>query len=332
MAQSIQPQEDLQMTPQHAPRPTPHNKEADASLAALDGLFGLHPGFRAVHAKGLMCKGTFTPAAAAAQLTRAPHLALPSTPVVVRLSDFAGVPTIPDNDPAAAGPRGFGARFYLGEHVHTDIVAHSTDGFPVRNGEEFAQFIKAISTSAPGTTKPTPLDRFLQDHPAALRFATTPKPIPTSFAREAFFGVSALKFTNKDGASRFGRYRIRPDAGTEHFSAEDAAKKGPNFLFEEFTARIAKGPVKYQIVVQMAEPGDETADATSNWPDSRPQIEFGTVTLTERVNELEPEMRKIIFDPIPHVDGLEPSADPLWQLRADIYLLSGRRRRAASAS
>src|SRR5262249_11290731 len=81
-------------------------------LQAFDNLFGLHPGFRAVHAKGLMCSGTFTPSDAAKKLTRAPHVARPSTPVIVRLSDFAGVPTIPDNDPNGAGPRGMAIRFY----------------------------------------------------------------------------------------------------------------------------------------------------------------------------------------------------------------------------
>jgi catalase len=315
----------------HPPsRPAPQNKLAEDILVGLDAVFGgLHPGFRAVHAKGLMCRGSFTPAAAAAQLTRAPHIARP-TPVVVRLSNFAGVPVVPDNDPAGAGPRGVAVRFYLDEHVHTDIVAHSHNGFPTRTGEEFLQFARALAASGPGVTKPTPIDQFLQAHPAAMRFAVEPNPIPTSFAHEAFFGISALKFTNAEGVSRFGRYRIRPDAGTKYLSADEAAKKSANFLQDEFSARLARGPVKYQIVVQLAEPGDETADATSIWPESRPQLELGTITLTERVNDQEPELRKIIFDPIPRVDGLEPSDDPLWQLRADIYLMSGRRRRAAS--
>jgi catalase len=60
-------------------------------------------------------------------------------------------------------------------------------------------------------------------------------------------------------------------------------------------------------------------------------MEFGTITLAKRVNELEPELRKIIFDPRPQVDGIEASADPLFEVRAALYLLSGRRRRAASA-
>lgn len=311
------------------PRPAPHNKVAEEVLAGLDTVFGLHPGFRAVHAKGLMCRGSFAPTSEAAKLTRAPHLARPSTPVVVRLSDFAGVPMIPDNDPVAASPRGMAVRFYLGEHIHTDIVAHSHDGFPTRTGEEFLQFVHALATSGPTAPKPTPLDLFLSAHPAALKFAIAPKPIPTSFAREAFFGVSAVKFTNREGVSRFGRYRIRPGAGTEYLTADEANQKNPQFLFEEFSARLAAGSVKFDLFVQLAEPGDEVADATCAWPDSRPQLELGTITLTERANELEPEMRKIIFDPIPRVDGLDPSDDPLWQLRADIYLMSGRRRRTA---
>jgi len=41
-----------------------------------------------------------------------------------------------------------------------------------------------------------------------------------------------------------------------------------------------------------------------------------------------PERRRIIFDPVPRVDGIEASGDPLTDVRSDISLLSGRRRRA----
>ena len=271
----------------------------------------------------------FCTAPAAAALSRAPHLNQPSTSVIVRLSDFGGLPNVPDND-SQASPRGMAIRFYLGQHVHTDIVAHSFDGFPTHTGEEFLEFVRALAASGPAVPKPTPLEKFLAAHPAAMRFAVAPKPIPTSFAHESFFGVSALKFTNRDGASRFGRYRIRPDAGTEYLSDDEAAKKQPNFLQDELSARIARGPVKFHLCVQLAEPGDEVNDATSNWPDGRAEVQIGTITLTERADESDPEMRKIIFDPIPRVDGLDPSDDPLWNLRADLYLLGGRRRRQAS--
>ena len=300
-------------------------------LEGFDALFGLHPGFRPVHAKGIMCSGAFTPAIEAAALTRAPHVARSSTPVIVRFSDFAGVPTIADNDPSGAGPRGMAIRFQLGEHVHTDIVCHSENGFPTRTGGEFLEFLRAAAASGPNAAKPTPLDSFLATHPKVKHFLEAPKPIPTSFARESYFGVSALRFTNKAGASRFGRFRIHPQDGNEYLSAAEAAKKSANFLADELWQRLATEPVKMRVLVQMAAAGDELSDSTVVWPDDRPQIEIGTITLTTRVNASEPEMHKIIFDPIPRVDGIDPSDDPLFELRAALYLLSGRRRRAAGA-
>jgi catalase len=301
---------------------------AQQLLDAFDAAFGLHPGYRPAHAKGLMCSGTFTPSPEAAKLTRAPHANGPSTPVTVRYSNSTGLPTIPDNDPARSGPRGMAIRFHLDEHVHTDIIAHSTDGFPVRTGEEFLEFIRAAT--AFGAGKPEAFGSFLATHPSAKRFIEAPKPIPTSFAREAFFAVTSFKFTNASGVSRHGRFRIRPEAGTEYLSNEEAAAKSENFLFEEIGQRLAKGPVKLSVFVQMAESGDDAADASVPWPASRKEIPFGAITLTARVDDQAQERRKIIFDPLPRVDGIDSSGDPLTAVRSDIYLLSGRRRRAAS--
>jgi catalase len=300
---------------------------AQQLLDAFDELQGVHPGFRPAHAKGLMCSGMFTPSAEAAKLTRAPHANRPSTPVTVRYSDSTGLPTIPDNDPARSGPRGIAVRFHLDDHLHTDIVAHSYDGFPVRTGEEFLEFLRGAA--AYGNGRPEALGAFLAAHANAKRFVEAPKPIPTSFAREAFFAGTAFKFTNSTGVSRHGRFRVRPNAGTEYLSNEAAAAKSPNFLFDELGPRLAGEPVKLGIFVQMAEPGDDVADASTTWPAGRTEIPFGTVTLTARVDDQAPERRKIIFDPLPRVDGIDSSGDPLTQVRADIYLLSGRRRRAA---
>ena len=108
-----------------------------------------------------------------------------------------------------------------------------------------------------------------------------------------------------------------------------AAANGADLLFEEIKQRVAGDPIKFNIVVQLAEDGDTVDDATVRWPDSRPQVRFGEISLTELVPESDAERRRYIFDPIPRVDGIEASADPLFQPRADVYLLSGRRRRAA---
>jgi len=298
-------------------------------LQQFDTIFGLHPGFRPAHAKGVLLKGTFTPSSGAASLTRAPHIVRESTPVVLRFSNSTGIPLVPDNDPNA-NPRGLAIRFQLGEHVHTDIVSHSTDGFPAHTGQEFLDFLRALAATDPSKPSPTPIEVFLSTHPKALAFVQAPKPAPSSFARESFFGVTAMRFTNKDGVSRYGRYRIVPDAGTDHLPDAVAAGKSTNFLFDELAERIARGPIAFHIFVQLANDGDTVDDATVHWPEDRTLLEFGKITLTEPVADNAHEQQHIIFDPIPRVEGIEPSTDPLLELRAAIYLLSGRQRRTAA--
>jgi catalase len=294
-------------------------------IEQLDSIFGLHPGFRPAHAKGVLLTGAFTPSPEAASLTRAPHITRESTPVTARFSNSTGLPMLPDNDPNA-NPHGVAIRFHLADHVHTDIIGHSTDGFPTRTGQEFLEFLRAVAASDPSKASPTPVDAFLGAHPAALAYVQTPKPSPSSFAKEAYFGVTAFRFINQDGVTRHGRYRITPEAGIEHPPTKDEAD---NYLFDELKQRIAAGPVRFHIQVQIAGERDIVDDATIHWPADRPLIHFGAVALTALAPDNESQQKQIIFDPIPRVDGIEPSDDPLLELRAAIYLLSGRRRRKA---
>src|SRR4030095_13157518 len=99
--------------------------------------------------------------------------ALPLSLVTVRFSNSTGLPLVPDNDPNS-NPRGLAIRFHLADHVHTDIVSHSTDGFPTRTGQCSLDFLRAVATGDPSA--------FLGTHPAALAFVQTPKPNPASFA------------------------------------------------------------------------------------------------------------------------------------------------------
>ena len=297
-------------------------------IQQFDTIFGQHPGFRPAHAKGILLSGDFKPAASAASLSRAAHVNQPSTPVTVRFSNSTGLPLIPDNDPNA-NPRGMAVRFHLSEHVHTDIVSHSTDGFPTRTGEEFLEFLRALAASDPSHLSGSPLEKYLGSHPTALAFVQTPKPAPVSFATESYFGVTAMRFLNRDGASSFGRYRIVPAAGNEHLDEEETKAKGPNYLFDEIAERIARQEISYTLKAQIAGPDDVVDDATRHWPEDRPVVDLGELTLTTLVHHDASEQKQIIFDPIPRLDGIEPSDDPLLELRAAIYLISGRRRRAA---
>lgn len=297
-------------------------------LEVFETMFGPHPGFRAAHAKGVLLTGTFTPSREAASLTRAPHIARESTPVTARFSNGTGIPFIPDNDPNAS-PHGFAIRFNLAEHVHTDIISHSTDGFPTRTGQEFLEFLRAAAASGAAKSSPNPIEVFLGSHPAALAFIQAPKPSPSSFATEAYFGVTAFRFINQSGTARYGRYRISPQAGILHLDEAVAKARDANYLFDEVKQRLTAGPIRFDIHLQVANENDIVDDATIHWPDDRQVIPFGTVALTAEAADQAQQQKQIIFDPIPRVDGIEPSGDPLLELRAAIYLLSGRRRRQA---
>ena len=301
------------------------SRDVIATFDKIDG--GPHAGFRPAHAKGILLTGVFTPSTEAASLTRANHIQRSSTPVSVRFSNFAGIPTVADNDAMNASPRGCAIRFHLAEHSHTDVVAHSVDTFPARTAEGFLEFLNALIATDPKGPHPNAIEQFLGTHPAALTFVQTPKPIPTSFASESYFAVSAFKFTNAEGVSRYGRYRVLPVEGNEFLDEKAAAAKSADFLFDEIKGRVAKGPVKFRIVVQVAEEGDVTDDATVRWPEDRRQVVLGEISLTAIAENNAAEQRQIIFDPIPRADGIEASSDPLFEPRANIYLMAGRRRR-----
>jgi catalase len=297
---------------------------AEEVLTLFKGVFGAHPGFRPAHAKGQMLTGTFTPTAAAKELSTAPHFAGPPVPVTARFSDSTGIPVIPDTDPNSK-PHGIAIRFNLGEkngrRWHTDIIGHSTPHFPVQNGKQFAGFLQALTAGTVG--------EFLGAHPSALRFVTAPKPFPVSLGTENYFMLNAFKFINAQGKETWIRYQVLPVAGHQTISDEEAAKKGENYLFEEVAERVKGGPIVFKIVAQIGEAGDEVNDITAEWPDERKLVELGTVSLDKLVEKNAEEQKYAIFDPIPRVDGIEPSKDPILEFRAALYLISGRNRRAA---
>lgn len=289
---------------------------------------GPYPGVRANHTKGIVATGTFTPAADAAKLSKAPHLQS-AVPVVVRFSNAGGVPTIADASPKGM-PKGMAIRFQLPDEAYTDIVSFSVDRFPVQTPEKFLALLKAIAASGPDAAKPTPLERFLEENPTAKTFVKQPKPIPVSFATQSYHGVNAFRFTNAAGESHYGRYRIVPVAGEQHLSAEQAAAAGNDFLMEELPARLQAGPASFKLLVQLAGEGDVVDDPTQVFPQDNPVVELGTLTLKEVVADSRAEERKLAFNPLILPEGIQPSNDPVLLARPAAYAVSVSRRLATT--
>lgn len=302
----------------------PQSSTPTQLVDALNGVFGKHAGARAVHAKGIVLEGRFTPSPAAAAISKAPHLQATAVPVTVRFSNFAGIPDIPDNH-GLASPRGLAVRFSLPGGGSTDIVAHSFNGFPSPTADDFRDLLIALGTSGPDVAKPTPLDGYLGTHPVAKAFLTAPKPAPQSFATLPYYGVNTFRFINAAGKVTFGRYQFLPASGSHFLSEAQTAKAKPDYLSDEIQQRIAKGAVRFKLVVQEAAEGDKLDDPSIAWPASRPVVELGTLEITQAVADNVAAQKSLMFLPNNVPAGIEPQ-DPMINARSAAYPVSFGRR------
>ena len=276
---------------------------------------------RAIHAKGIILEGDFTPDAHARELTKAPHLQGPASKVTVRFSDFSGDPTIADNAPTA-NPHGMAIRFYPPSGSSTDLVAVSFNGFPVSNTDQLRDLMLAIAASGPSAAAPTALDRFLDFHPSAKNFVANQK-TPASFATISYFGVGCLKFTNAKGEAHYVRYQLLPEAGEQLLGPQEQAKVSPNYLMDEIRTRVAAAPVVFELYAQVADRGDKLDDPSVAWPDTRRRVPLGKLQIKKVPPNTIEEDKALVFAPNDVPDGIQ-IADPLLAFYAKAFRLSAK--------
>ena len=292
---------------------------AQRLIDALRGVFGTHHA-RAAHARGVVLEGRFVPTPAARQLCRAAVFAASEVPVVARFSDSTGIPNIPDTDPNA-DPRGLGVKLRAPDGSQLDVPAHSFNGFPAATAEEFVELLTAIGASGPTAAKPTPLDRFLAKHPAAVAFLTTQKPAPESWATLTYFGVNTLRFVDARGQRTAVRLRLVPGAGEKLLDAAALAKRSATYLSEEIGTHLKSAPVVFALVAQVAGSGDVLDNPSIAWPEDRTLVTLGTVTIDRLAADPAAADKAALFLPADLPDGIE-AADPMLAVRSASYRLS----------
>jgi catalase len=283
---------------------------------------GSHPGFRPVHAKGIVCSGTFRGAPQARDVSRALHLQGQAVPTVIRFANASGNPEVHDG---LANTRSLAVKFQLPNGKNADILANSVEGFPVRTPEDLLAFLRAqLPDSVTGQPAPDAVPRFLETHPAARAFIErlTQKPVPASYGQASYHGEHAFRFTAADGTSRFGRYHWVPEAGEAYLSPDEASTRNPNFLREELESRLRNGPVVFRLVLQLAAEGDPTDDVTALWPADRTMVELGRLEVTRISPTSAADERRLVFDPTNLTESIDLSADPILLARSSAYSIS----------
>lgn len=294
-----------------------------AVVDAMNKLFGVHPGFRANHAKGIVVEGSFEAAPEAAALSKAVLFDGGAIPVTVRFSDATGIPNVPDGAPPAV-PHGMSIKYHLPDGSDTDMVLNSLKFFPVSTGADFRDLLLALAASPPDAAKPTKFEEFVASHPAVpAAFASTAT--PASFAEQEYYGIDAFVFVNAAGERQAVRYQMIPER-TVHLAAADAAARAPDFLMTELPERLKSGPVRFRLKAQLAAAGDSTIDPAKPWPDDRKVVDLGVLTIDRAVADSAEAQKALLFLPGLVTDGIEPSDDPLIGVRDGAYAESFSRR------
>jgi catalase len=295
----------------------------EQATGAAHTAFGRHPGFRALHAKGTLLKGTFTATAEVAALTRAAHLQGDPVPATVRVSNGAGNPNLPDYAPDV---RGLAVKFYLPGGSRTDIVAQTAPRFPVRTPEGFLELLVAGKPSLAAAWR---LPLFLAHHPEAIpRLPANLRALrpPASYATCRYYAIHAYRFIDAEGRERYVRYTWVPEAGDQRISPIVGRRRGRDYLQQEIRGRLEREPVRFTLELQLAEPGDDPDDPTADWPASRRRVNAGLLEITGLETGRETGGDILVFDPGRVTEGIELSGDPVLRFRPRAYSDSVARR------
>ena len=270
---------------------------------------------RTLHAKGAFYSGTFTASPRASELSRAGHLSGAEVPILVRWSNGGGNPALPDKAPDV---RGMAVKFTLPDGTKTDLLGQTAPRFVVRTPEAFTEFVEAAQS-------PVKLPLFLLRHRSALAPLVAnakAKAIaaPRSYADPTYYMVHAYKWVSADERERWVRYVLRPTS-----PPFDGSFTGKDRLREEMAARLAAGPVTFDLEVSVASATDDPHDPMSVW---RPVETFsaGTLTITSTEPDPETDGGVTVFDPTRVVDGIGLSEDPILLYRPIAYTESVNRR------
>lgn len=293
---------------------------------ALEDAYGLHPGQRRNHTKGVGALGTFIGNPEIREISRSGLFSGEQLDVVARFSIAGGNPIASD---AEKSPRGLALEFRLpGGSLH-HMTMLSTPMFFAAVPQTFLDKFIALAID-PATGKPDieKFKAFEASHPdnaLQAQFLQENNP-PPSYANCAFYGIHAFKFINDAGKTTIVKFRFVPHDGEKQLSNTQLSSMPPDFLEQALIERTRMGSVKWDMIVTIGEPGDPETNPTLLWPGNRRELKAGTLTLTSAMPSDLAGSYQINYDPLIMADGIAPTDDPILLFRSPSYATSHTRR------
>ncbi|UQZ34068.1 catalase [Paenibacillus sp. PK3_47] len=292
------------------------------AVDAIEGLSGIHPGYRRAHAKGICCRAVFRPNGLAAAFTTAPHLQLQESEAIVRFSGSSTDPALAD---VLSPAKGMAVQFSLPDGEVSSLVGVTIPVFFARTPESFVDIVQSVHQARKGKLGPIDLVKEITAHfsesKEAMLAVRRLKP-PASYAESHYYCIHAYFFKDHEGNSRPVKFEWKPDAGVRSLSAGDAAAQPDNYLEEELELRLKDEPAVFQLIAVFGEKDDPTDDPTRAWPEDRRRIGIGRLFITGITGEQE----GLVMDPSAISEGMALSDDPILHFRHAAYADSHRRR------
>ncbi|WP_017905216.1 catalase family peroxidase [Pseudomonas asplenii] len=277
------------------------------------------PGFRRAHGKGMCFAGTFRSSQEARTLSKARVFTQAQVPVIGRFSIGAGNPHAADN---STGTVSMALLLTTDDQQQWRLALNNQPYFATRNAEGFADMLKATAVD-PATGQPNPerLTTFLKQYPEAEKFLAwrAQAPAPGSFAGVEFFGINAFHLVDAQGQRQATRWSMRSRVPFQPLPNEQRPAAAHDFLFDDLRQKLAQQPLYWDLVLQLAQPGDPIDDPSRPWPPERRQIIAGTLEVIQVTDQATGACRDVNYDPSIVPAGIEPSNDPVLSARSGAY-------------
>jgi len=304
---------------------SPHRLTPKKIVAGLAPPGGPALGHRRNHAKGICFTGTFEANGDGSALSKATVFARGQYPVVGRFNLATADPNAAD---AMVRVRGIGIRITTPDGQEWRMAMIDAPIFPVSTPQSFYELL-----TASGSKDPDAMKKFIGAHPGFLTFVGWAKSAPWtgSYAEEPYNSLNSFLFVDGTGTTHPIRWSLIPAAQPVPVSPDELAKRGPDFLEQEITQRVAAGPQRWTMVVTVANPGDPTADPNKAWPSDRRTVGVGTLTVQQIEPERDGPCLNINFDPTVLPSGITTSDDPFPAARSAAYSRSYNSRTAEAS-
>lgn len=295
-------------------------------LDAFETTFGKFDGHRRSGAKGICAVGEFVGSADGRALSTSSAFGGKPVPAVVRFSVGGANPKAADN---AKSQRNLAIQLNLPAGEVWQMGNISAPVFGAATPEQFFGRIESLRPDpATKAADPAKVKAFADANPEVLLqgkyFGS--QPVPASFASVNYWGVHAFGFVDAKGTKQFGKWVFEPATGVQGLTDEEAKAKGADFLAGELRTRVAAQPVVFNMMLQLAQPGDRIDSAVTPLPDDRRKVAVGQLRVTSVSPDSTGECLTITYNPMVLPKGIEPSADPLLSARAAPYAVGlGRR-------